>query len=240
MQNIKVTLRSHTPLWVAAKAIRTCWDSGEKSDSQCYDDLYADDREWIDCGPKDRALIDRVGNQNKHSSTLEHLYYNFEIKNISRALLQELARHRIASLSVKSTRYTLKELKELDTFEVPRLSDIGWENSIIFKTALNISVKYITLTGEPLVDLFSVQALANLMRVLKEGISNDKAKYCLPESYRTELAWSINARALQNFLSLRTSPAALLEIRILADMIFKALPHDHKYLFEQNMYREIK
>jgi len=32
-------------------------------------------------------------------------------------LLQELARHRIASLSVKSTRYTLKELKDCKPFD---------------------------------------------------------------------------------------------------------------------------
>jgi len=98
---MKVTLLQHTPLEVCAHAIRTCWQSFNKSDCG---------------GEKDKELIDRVGNRYKHSSTLEHLVYTFYIQGISRAVLQELARHRMASLSVKSTRYTLKELKEEETF----------------------------------------------------------------------------------------------------------------------------
>ena len=103
---MQVTLDHHTPLYVAAKAIRQCWASQEKSDTvDCT------------CGPNDKALIDRIGNKNKHASTLEHLYYNFTIEGVSRALLQELARHRHQSLSVQSTRYTLsKELKHETSF----------------------------------------------------------------------------------------------------------------------------
>jgi len=78
----------------------------------------------------------------------------------------------------------------------------------------------------------SIKALENLRKVLIKGISNDKAKYCLPESYKTELTWSINARSLQNFLTLRSSKSALWEIRELAYSVYQALPKDHKYLFE--------
>ena len=93
----KIKLLYHTPLWVCAVAIRTCYDMVDKSDNG---------------GEKDKALIYKVGNKNKHSSTLEHLNYTFHIEDVSRALLQELARHRHASLSVKSSRYTTKrELK---------------------------------------------------------------------------------------------------------------------------------
>ena len=84
---------NYTPLNIYSHAIRTCWQSFEKGDNG---------------GEKDVELIERVGNKFKHASTLEHLSYNFYIQGISRALLQELARHRVASLSVKSTRYTLK------------------------------------------------------------------------------------------------------------------------------------
>ncbi len=58
----------------------------------------------------------------------------------------------------------------------------------------------------------------------------------MPESYKCELAWSINARSLQNFLNLRTNKAALWEIRELAYEIFVQLPDDHKYLFEEHLY----
>ena len=198
---MNVTLLQNTSLEVCASAIRTCWQSFDKSDNG---------------GEKDKELIDRVGNKFKHASTLEHLFYTFYIQGISRALLQELARHRMASLSVKSTRYTLKELKDEECFTC---SD------------KQRAKKYLVMTDVPLVDEMSIKALENLRLVLKEGISNDKAKYCLPESYKTELTWSINARSLQNFLTLRSDKSALWEIRELAHKIYNALPTEHKYLF---------
>ena len=90
---MQITLLHYTDLKICSHAIRTCWQSFEKGDNG---------------GEKDKELIDRVGNKYKHASTLEHLNYTFYIQGISRACLQVLARHRIASLSVKSSRYTLK------------------------------------------------------------------------------------------------------------------------------------
>ena len=196
-----VTLNHHTPLVICSDAIRTCWQSFDKSDNG---------------GEKDRELIDRVGNKFKHASTLEHLVYTFYIKGISRALLQELARHRMASLSVKSTRYTLKELKNEESFDT--------------KDSERAS-KYLVMTDIDMVDEMSITALENLRLVLKSGISNDKAKYCLPESYKTELTWTVNARSLQNFIGLRSDKAALWEIRDLANLLYSTLPQEHQYLF---------
>ena len=72
---MKVNLLHNTPLSVCSWAIRTCYQSYDKGDNG---------------GEKDKELIDRVGNKNRHSSTLEHLVYNFFIEGISRAVLQEL------------------------------------------------------------------------------------------------------------------------------------------------------
>ena len=91
------------------------------------------------------------------------------------------------------------------------------------------------MTGDFRVDICSIGALDNLRDLLQMGISNDKAKFALPESYKTELAWTINARSLQNFLFLRTDKSALWEIRNLANAIFEALPSDHKYLFKDSV-----
>ena len=200
---MEVSLLNYTPLIICSNAIRTCWQSFDKSDNG---------------GEKDLELIDRVGNKFKHASTLEHLYYNFYIKGISRALLQELARHRVASLSVKSTRYTLKELKNESEFK-----ENDFENAS----------RYLVLTANELVDNASIKALENLRQILADGCSLDIVKYCLPESYKTELTWSINARSLQNFLSLRSSKSALWEIRNLAYAIYEALPEEHKFIFKE-------
>ncbi len=202
---MEITLLNHTPLHICAHAIRTCWQSFDKSDS---------------CGgvagEKDKELIDRVGNKFKHASTLEHLVYTYYIKGVSRALLQELARHRIASLSVKSSRYTLKELKEEHEF-------LEWD--------IMRAQKYLVMTINDEVNRASIRALEGLRRILVSGVSNDIAKYCLPESYKTELTWTVNARSLQNFITLRSDKSALWEIRGLARSLYEALPEEHKYLF---------
>ncbi|MDL0110429.1 FAD-dependent thymidylate synthase [Campylobacter felis] len=202
---MRVTLLFHTPLSVCSHATRTCWQSFEKGDCG---------------GEKDKELIDRVGNKFKHASTLEHLNYNFYIQEISRACLQELARHRHASFSVKSTRYTLKELRNESEFKENDFENAG---------------RYLVFCGNEAVDNASIKALENLREILQTSISLDLAKYCLPESYKTELTFSINARSLQNFLSLRSSKSALWEIRALARTMFEALPDEHRFIFEHCM-----
>ena len=223
VSSINIELLQHSSLEVCAHAIRTCWQSHEKSDEG---------------GEKDKELIDRVGNKFKHASTLEHLTYTFYITGISRALLQELARHRMASLSVKSTRYTLKELKKEDSFtkgtSMLELKEKYTNPDEVYSDKhMQRASKYLVFTGVLSVDFSSVVALENLRLVLIDGEANDKAKYCLPESYKTELTWTINARSLQNFIALRSAKSALWEIRDLANKLFNSLPTEHKYLFEE-------
>lgn len=102
-----VKLLHNSPLWLASHAIRMSHDNHDKSDTVNTDDLI---------GVKDRELIARVGNKLKHKSVLEQLHYQFDVSGISRALLQEFSRHRMMSQTVKSTRYTLKELKDEKPF----------------------------------------------------------------------------------------------------------------------------
>ena len=221
MNQIKVTLLHHTPMSIAATAGRTCWNSFHKGG--VYETPSV-------CTEVDSEFIDRVINKFHHASIAEHITFNFFIDGISRACLQELARHRIASLSVKSSRYTLKELKDephflngwciSDTFEETDFNDDGYERAL----------KYLVMTDDFRVDICSIGALDNLLEILRLGISNDKAKYCLPESYRTQLTWSINLRSLQNFLSLRTDKKALPEIQHLAHLIYAQLPVDAQAL----------
>jgi len=223
---MEITLLHHTPLNVCSHAIRTCWQSFDKSDNG---------------GEKDKELIDRVGNKLKHASTLEHLVYSFYIQGISRACLQELARHRIASMSVKSTRYTLKELKEEEPF-ISECFDIkGWlkkDNTASGYMCVKRAKKYIVFTGNETIDYQNVIMLEFLRQRLNENISNDIAKYALPECYKTELTWTINARSLQNFLELRSSKSALWEIRDLAHEIYNAIPDEHKYLFKDYLKQD--
>lgn len=237
---MRVSLLTYTPLWVCSRAIRTCWDSHDKSDSRVMggsklDELVVKNLAWykdIDCGMKDKELIERVGNKNKHKSVLEHIVMSFEIDGISRACLQELARHRIASLSVKSTRYTLKELKEEEPFDYEVVNG----NVLVSNESYERADKYIVFTGNKEIDHISIVQLDNLRKALHTQSGNDTSKYTLPECYKTRLVWTINARSLQNFLELRSSSHALWEIRRLARKIYKALPLELLYLFKDYVY----
>ena len=201
----KVTLLSYTPLEVINTAIRTCWDSHDKSDN---------------LGEKDLDLIKRVVLQNFHESVCEHCVFNFFIQGISRLNLMELTRHRLASYSVKSTRYTLKELRN--------------ETEFTIKDKERAS-KYINLTDNNNVDECSIQALENVRRLVNNAVNynvtQDLIKYALPECYKTDLTFSINVRSLRNLLKLRTSKTAHFEIRQLAYKLYEVLPEEFKFLF---------
>lgn len=190
---MEVKLISNTPLEVADIAICKCYGNEPHSDKE-----------------KVKARINRVANVSKHASTIEHLSYSFDIDGISRACLQELARHRIASYTVKSSRYTLQELKiakdeDIQNFCVSVSDDINSINGL---------------------------QLMTIRQLLTLGMTNDIAKYMLPEAYKTSLVMTINARSLQNFLELRSSKHALREIQNLAKAMYEAIPNDHKFLFD--------
>jgi thymidylate synthase (FAD) len=223
--NIEVKLKHVTPLNILVEAIRQCYESQELSDSFWQGPLSFDGTingpNIYKLGPKDKKLIENVIKRN-HTSTLEHISFNFRIMGISRLNLQELARHRMASLSVKSTRYTLKELKYEPSFMTPDHKE----------NAARIS-KYINMVGLETIDLAGIQALENLRKLVQAGLfTNDEVKYALPECYKLDLYWTINARSLQNFLNLRLSSRAHFEIYELAEKVYCAIPEDYKFLFK--------
>ena len=204
---MKVKLLNYTPLEVADIAICKCYGNEPHSDSE-----------------KVKARIDRVANVSKHASTIEHLYYSFDIDGISRACLQEVARHRIASYTVKSSRYTLQELKKEELLSY---------NEDVLNLIDSVVSKYCVLTSHDLVNAKIARQLVHLRSVLMSGVPNDIAKYCMPEAYKTSLVMTINARSLQNFLELRSSKHALWEIQNLAKALFEVVPEEHKFLFKE-------
>lgn len=198
-------------------------DKSDTTEAQMYPHDYCLDECFIEregeCGIKDRELIARVGNKLKHKSVLEQIVYWFDIDGISRACLQELARHRTARLTVKSSRYTLKELK--DAYENDKCNFYD----------------FLVDTKVPAINIANYDCLYALAEELSvRGTSNDRAKYMLPEAFKTRLQFQLDGRNLQNFLSLRTSKDALWEIQELARRIYAALPSEHQYLYEECMY----
>ncbi len=205
MDRIEVKLLNKPDLYLAVISARTCYSSMDKSD--CL-------------GPNDLKLIKNLVKKG-HTSVIEHVVYTFKISGISRACLQQLVRHRMASYSVQSTRYTLK--KVLKNYENKNYTP----DEIIEKTK-----PFLVQFGNHAVDFHSASQLSTLVYGLKQGQKNDEYKYMLPEAFRTELIWTINARSLRNFFKLRLSKKAHFEIRHLAKLIKKELPPQHLVMFD--------
>jgi len=204
MKDIQAKVKYYTPFEIIGFAARTCTDTREKAPD-------AQDARLV------QMLVDKG-----HHSVLEHAVFTFELSGFSRAVLQELARHRIASYSVKSTRYTLNRLKDEPGFrttaDVPR------------------AIKYLVFQNqeEPtLVDISSMFSLHRTKALIDAGYKPDEVKPTLPEGFRTEAVVTINLRSLMNLLHLRTTPQAFKEFRVLAYRMYEALPDEYKPLCDQ-------
>lgn len=224
MDRITVELLSHSPIYNSIVGARTCWDSFHKDDYKNEDNI----------GENNKGLLRKLIYGCKHYSVIEHTYYTFRIRGASRLMLQELTRHRIASYSVQSTRYTLKKLLKEDIDKINMLDKPEeWHYGDEVVEYHSLVKKYLVVPenfdGEDYYDMF--QQLKTLVRKLQK-YNNDEVKYFLPESWRTEIIWTINARSLRNFLHLRYSKNAHFEIRRAAELVLNVLPKRHLILFE--------
>jgi thymidylate synthase (FAD) len=200
------TLVWHSPLEACSDSIRIAYQSQDKKrDKQ-----------------KELDLVKRVGNQMKHGSTLEHIVMHFYIENMPRFILQEWARHRMQSMTVKSTRWTLSELKGKDSF-------------ILHQFDFGRASKYVYLLGDIEIDMVTVRALENVRKLVENGVSNDKAKMAIPEAYLCDLRVTINMRSLQNMWNLRTAKTAHFAYRELMQNI-----HDSMTVELQEVMRGVK
>ncbi|MCD6435864.1 MAG: FAD-dependent thymidylate synthase [Clostridiales bacterium] len=147
-----------------------------------------------------------------HESVLEHVVYTFKIEGITRAVLQQLSRHRLLSLSVLSTRWALHKFLKGDilddVFTIPTLEK---HDSEMVKEFLDITI--------------------TVLKTLYDRYGNDTAKYFIPECMNTKLVMTVNARELRHIFNLRSARPAMLEFNILCKHLFDALPEDHKFMY---------
>jgi thymidylate synthase (FAD) len=138
-----------------------------------------------------KDLLQRVISS-EHLSVLEHASFTFGIEGVSRALLAQLSRHRIASFSVQSQRYVKlrDKLKYVLPPEIKKRQDLARE----FVNA--------------------VEFTKNLYdKLLSEGIAAEDARYVLPQAATTKIICTMNARELRHFFALRCCNRAQWEIR---------------------------
>ena len=152
-----------------------------------------------------------------HLSVTEHAVFTFAVEGVSRALLAQLTRHRIASFSVQSQRYVSME-KGFDYVIPPAISALGEGEEQEFIRQM---------------DMMHAWYCAWQEKLGKQGeSSNEDARFVLPNAAATRLVVTMNARELMHFFELRCCSRAQWEIREMAWQMLAACREAAPALFE--------
>ena len=178
---MKVTLTRVTenPVQAVEEAASNCYDSEPSIDGKIMNSCY------------------RSG----HWAVLEFADFTFHVSGVSRTLLAQMTRHRIASYAVRSQRYCAE-----NGFQYVTPPAIQNNTEALF--CYTDIMKAIDDTYEHLQDL---------------GIENEDARFVLPNACDTVYEVKMNGRELINFMNLRLCTRAQWEIRQLAQQMKKCV-----------------
>jgi thymidylate synthase (FAD) len=144
----------------------------------------------------------------RHGTPFEHNSFRFHIK-CPIFVAREWFRHRIGSFNEFSARYS----EVPNEFFSPLLEDVrkqtGKPGSYTFeKMDLSDAEK-----AKEIIERNNTSAYESYLELLEMGVAKELARSVLPVSMYTQFYWTVNARALMNFLSLRTAESAQVDIR---------------------------
>ena len=217
----KVTLITHTPdpEMTIASAARLCYSPA--TIAQVQEKLTPEKAgEFVE-------MLAGLG----HQSPIEHAVFTFGIEGVSRALLAQITRHRIASFSVQSQRYV-----RLDDFRYvipPEIEAIPEAKTAFIESMNEDARRYLDLV-QKLEDGHTARLMAEGLpekqaRAKASKQANEDARFVLPNACETKMVVTMNARSLQNFFHLRCCSRAQWEIRQLAEemlrLVYPVAPH---------------
>jgi thymidylate synthase (FAD) len=159
----------------------------------------------------DEGLI-RFLMRDRHGTPFEHNSFRFHIRT-PLFVAREWFRHRIGSFNEFSMRYA----RATDEFYIPEPEDvrsqIGKPGAYSFEP---VSDELAEIAREELRAVYEA-AYAAYERLVEAGVARELARAAIPVGAYTEFYWTVNARALMNFVSLRAADTAQREIRRYAD-----------------------
>ena len=212
-QKLHVTLIAHTPEpeKVIAMASRTCYSpldlAGLKDKAETADNA---------------AYIRRVL-ASGHTSVIEHASFTFGIEGVSRTLLAQITRHRMASFSVQSQRYVRE--KGFEYVLPPEIDKIPAAREKFIQAMEDDQRTYEELTAALmegyLKELLEQGIPEKAARSRAEKHAIEDARYVLPNACATRIMMTANARSLKNFFRLRCCSRAQWEIRELAEQMYR-------------------
>lgn len=222
---IQVSLIAHTPNpeQVVAAAAKLCYSDSEIK--TLLDDLTPQ---------KTAAFLQKLADLG-HSSPTEHASFTFGIEGVSRSLLAQLTRHRIASFSVQSQRYVrLGQGSAAPQSIMPPAIEQDAEAKMIFEQALRSANSAYAGLCQVLEDMHTEELMLQGMdektaRNKASRMANEDARFVLPNASTTKVILTMNARELNAFFKLRCCNRAQWEIRALADemlkLVYPIAPH---------------
>ena len=165
----------------------------------------------------DAGLI-RFLMRERHGTPFEHNAFRFHIR-CPIFVAREWMRHRVGSFNEFSLRYA----KATEDFYVPEPEDVrsqvGKPGAYTFET---VEPELADETRDALREVYE-HAYATYERLVEAGVAREVARSVLPVGAYTEFYWTINARSLMNFVSLRASETAQREIRRYAEAVERFL-----------------
>lgn len=163
---------------------------------------------------------------NGHESVLEHVSAGFKIVT-DRGVTHELVRHRIASFSQESTRYcnygNERFGKNLSFIEPPGLRSPEQRDESITMADGDLGAWGSVMEGAEHI----------YMEMISRGVAPQIARSVLPNSLKSEIGMTCNAREWRHFLRLRLSPKAHPQMQEIARLIQVLLSEWFPAAFEE-------
>lgn len=209
----KVTLIAYTPdpEKVVAAAAKLCYSSA--GIDRIMEGLTEE---------KTASYVQMIGELG-HASTVEHASFTFGIEGVSRAFLAQVTRHRIASFSVKSQRYVAEAHFE---YVIPPEIEAIPEAKQEFLTAMEEDQRHYEKLSALLVEKHKQELIKSgkdekSAQRMAQKMSNEDARFILPNACETKMICTLNARELLHFFSLRCCNRAQWEIRDVANQMLR-------------------
>ncbi len=209
---MKVTLITHTPMpeKVVASSAKLCYSAA--TIDTVMDGLTEE---------KTASFVDMLG-EIGHESPVEHATFTFGIEGVSRSLLAQLTRHRMASYSVQSQRYVHEAM--FDYVLPPEIEAVP-EAAAEYRRAMEEDqAHYDSLTAILKQKHYNAMIADGMDEKQATRAAEKKAiedaRFVLPNACATKLMMTMNARSLMNFFHHRCCNRAQWEIRELAEKMF--------------------
>ncbi|MGI6696048.1 MAG: FAD-dependent thymidylate synthase [Christensenellales bacterium] len=160
------------------------------------------------------AFIEKIMSSG-HLSVVEHVSMTFVVEGVSRVLLAQLTRHRIASFSVQSQRY-VSLAEQFNYIIPPRIKALGEAAEAEYKNQMTTMHEW----------------YKGWQSKLGMGeSSNEDARFVLPNACETRLVMTMNVRELKHFFRLRCCERAQWEIRAMATEMLRIAKQEFPALF---------